>query len=174
LKWSDVDLEGGTVAIVRQLIKPGPEPIFGPPKNGAARTIPIAPETVTLLRKHKAHQAALKLANCMRYHDYGLVFAKEWEHLRRHGDILGHPLQMNNLGQHEYRRIIKTAGVRAIKFHGLRHTCATLLLQAGVPPKVVQERLGHKRIDITLGIYAHALRSLQQDAAAKLAALLRA
>jgi integrase len=81
---------------------------------------------------------------------------------------------MNNLGQHEYRRIIKTAGVRAIKFHGLRHTCATLLLQAGVPPKVVQERLGHKRIDITLGIYAHALPSMQQDAAAKLAALLHA
>jgi integrase len=80
---------------------------------------------------------------------------------------------MNNLGQHEYWRIIKTAGVRAIKFHGLRHTCATLL-QAGVPPKVVQERLGHKRIDITLGIYAHALPSMQQDAAAKLAALLHA
>ena len=172
LNWTDMDLEAGTVAIVRQLIKPGPEPVFGPPKNGATRTMPIAPETVALLRKHKAHQASLKLANRAHYHDFGLVFAKGWEHLQRHGDTLGHPLQMNNLGQHEYRRLIKAAGVRPIKFHGLRHTCATLLLQAGVPPKVVQERLGHKRIEITMGIYAHALPSMQRDAAAKLAALL--
>jgi integrase len=85
---------------------------------------------------------------------------------------LGHPLQMDNLGQNEYQRLIKQAGIRPIKFHGLRYTCATLLLQAGVPIKVVQERLGHKRIEITLNIYAHALPSMQQDAAAKLAALL--
>jgi integrase len=51
--------------------------------------------------------------------------------------------------------MIKTAGVRSIEFPGLRHTWATLLLQAGVPIKVVQERLGHKRIEITLNIYAH-------------------
>lgn len=116
--------------------------MFGPLKSGESRTISIAPETVALLRKHKAHQAELKLANRTHYHDHGLVFAKEWENLRRHGDTLGHPLQMNNLGQHEYLRIIKAAGVRPIKFHGLRHTCATLLLKAGVNPKVVQERLG--------------------------------
>jgi integrase len=172
LKWGEVDLDAGTVSIVRQLIKPGPEPVFGPLKGGENRTISIAPETVTLLRKHKAHQAELKLANCRHYHDHSLVFAKEWEHLRRHGDTLGHPLQMNNLGQYEYRRLIQAAGVRPIKFYGLRHTCATLLLKAGVPIKVVQERLGHKRIEITLNIYAHALPSMQQDAAAKLAVLL--
>jgi integrase len=172
LQWADIDLDTGTIAIVRQLIKPGPEPVFGPLKNGESRTLSVASETITLLRKHKAHQAELKLANRAHYHDHGLVFAKEWEHLRRHGDTLGHPLQMNNIGQNEYRRIIQAAGVRSIKFHGLRHTCATLLLQAGVPIKVVQERLGHKRIEITLNIYAHALPSMQQDAAAKLAALL--
>jgi integrase len=172
LKWADIDLESGTIAIVRQLIKPGPGPVFGPLKGGESRTISIAPETMALLRKHKAHQAELKLANRHHYHDYSLVFAKEWEHLQRHGDTLGHPLQMNNLGQHEYRRIIKAAGVRPIKFHGLRHTCATLLLQTGVSIKVVQARLGHKRIEMTLNIYAHALPSMQQDAAAKLASLL--
>jgi Phage integrase family len=80
LKWSDVDLDAGQVSIVRQLIKPRPTPLFGPPKNGATRTIPIAPETVALLRKHKAHQAKLKLANRTHYHNHGLVLAKEWEH----------------------------------------------------------------------------------------------
>jgi hypothetical protein len=59
-----------------------------------------------------------------------------------------------------------------IKCHGLRHTCATLLLQADVSIKVVQERFGHKRVDITLDIDAHALPSMRPDAAAKLAALL--
>jgi integrase len=128
----DIDLETVQVSIVRQLIKPGPSPIFGPLKNGESRTISIATETAILLRKHKAHQAELKLAHRTHYHEHGLVFAKEWEHLRRHGDTLGHPLQMNNIGQHEYLCLIKTAGVRPIKLHGLRHTCATLLLQAGV------------------------------------------
>jgi integrase len=172
LKWTDIDLDTGHVSFVRQLIKPGPDPVFGPPKNGDGRTIPIAQETVALLRRHKAHQAELKLAHRTHYHEYGLVFAKEWDQLTWHGDTLGHPLPMNNLGQQEYARILAQAGVRAIKFHGLRHTCATLLLQAGVPIKVVQERLGHKQISITLDIYAHALPSMQQDAVTKLAILL--
>ena len=54
----------------------------------------------------------------------------------------------------------------------LRHTCATLLLQAGVPADAVQRRLGHKKIEITLTVYAHALPAMQQDAAARLAAIL--
>jgi integrase len=72
----------------------------------------------------------------------------------------------------EFARLIKAAGVRRIKFHGLRHTVATLMLSAGVPAHVVQRRLGHSKVEMTLGIYAHVLPSMQQYAAAKLAALL--
>jgi integrase len=79
---------------------------------------------------------------------------------------------MNNLGEREFARVIKAAGIRKITLHGLRHTSATLLLKAGVPPQVVQQRLGHKRIEMTLGIYAHVLPSMQQDAARRLGALL--
>jgi integrase len=79
---------------------------------------------------------------------------------------------MDNLAQHEYMRLIKAAGVRPIKFYGLHHACTTLLLQAGVPIKGVQERLRHKRIEMTLNMYAHPLPSMQRNAAAKLAALL--
>jgi integrase len=172
LKWPDVDLASGRVTFQRQLLKPGPVPVFGPVKNKAPRTVEIAAETVALLRRHRGHQAELKLANREHYHDHGLVFAKEWGDLQRRHDTLGDPLQANNLGQREYARLIKAAGVRAIKFHGLRHTCATLLLQAGVPANVVQRRLGHKKIEITLTIYAHALPAMQQDAAARLAAVL--
>jgi hypothetical protein len=113
--WSGTALDPGQVSIVRQLIKPGLTPIFGSLKNGEGRTISIAPETAILLRKHKAHRAELKLVNRTHYHDHGLVFAKEWEHLRRHSDTLGYRLQMNNLGQNEYRKLVKQAGVRLIR-----------------------------------------------------------
>ena len=67
---------------------------------------------------------------------------------------------------------MKAAGVKSIKFHGLRHTCATLLLQAGVPVQAVAQRLGHAQISMTLEVYAHALPDMQKDAAARLGALL--
>jgi len=172
LRWADADLDAGTVTFVRQLLKPGRKPEFGPIKNDTPRTVDLGPDTVELLRAHKRHQAELKMANRTVYQDLGLVFAKEWGHLHGREDSLGLPLQANNLGQREFARLIKAAGVRPITLHGLRHTSATLLLKAGVPPQVVQQRLGHKRIEMTLGIYAHVLPSMQQDAARRLGALL--
>jgi len=78
----------------------------------------------------------------------------------------------NNLGQREFADLIAAAKVKTITLHGLRHTCASLLLAAGVPANVVQQRLGHKRIEITLDIYAHVLPGQQRDAARRLSALL--
>ena len=68
--------------------------------------------------------------------------------------------------------LIAAAGVKPITLHGLRHTSASLLLSAGVPPHVVQQRLGHKRVEITLDLYAHVLPGQQSDAARKLGALI--
>ncbi len=172
LQWPDLDLERGTMTILRQLTRTGRQPEFGPVKNGTPRTVDLAPETTALLREHKRAQAELKMRNRVAYHDLGMVFAKEWGDLHGREDSLGLPLQSNNLGQREFARIIKAAAVKPITIHGLRHTSATLLLKAGVPPQVVAQRLGHKRIEITLGIYAHALPSMQQDAARRLGALL--
>jgi integrase len=148
------------------------KPVFVSLKNKKPRVIDLGPETLALLRKHHAHQAELKMANRTTYHDHGLIFAKEWEDLQRQRYALGDPLLMTNIGQREFVRLTKTAGVRPITFHGLRHTSATLLLKAGVPPKVVQERLGHRSIGITRDVYAHVLPGMQQEAAAKLGALL--
>jgi len=83
----------------------------------------------------------------------------------------GNPEQ--HLGQREFAKLIEASGVRRIKFHGLRHTSATLALKADVPVKVVAQRLGHAKTDITNDTYAHALPSMQKDAAAKMALLLR-
>jgi integrase len=172
LQWGDVDLEQGTVTFVRQLIATGEEPVYGPIKNDMPRSVDLSAETVTLLREHKRHQAELKMANRTIYNDHGLVFAKEWGERWNRKDMLGQPLQANNIGEREFAKIIMAADVRRISIHGLRHTSATLLLKAGVAAHVVQRRLGHKRIEMTLGIYAHALPSMQQDAARRLGALL--
>jgi integrase len=172
LAWEHLDLDGGKASIVRQLLKPGPAPVFGPTKTGRPRTISLSRETVDLLRAHRQHQRELMMANRKTYTDHGLVFAKEWTDLQSRGACLGHPLQLNNLGQREYAALIKAAGVKRITFHGLRHTCATLLLQAGIPVHVVSERLGHSKVSMTMEVYAHVLPDMQRDAAAKLGALL--
>jgi len=172
LRWANVDRESNTVTIVEQLVKPGPDPVFGPPKNGVNRTIKISPQTVDLLRAHRRQQNELKLKNGKHYHDRGLVFAKEWNILTRSKDSLGDPIAMNNLGQREFARIIEAAGIRRIKFHGLRHTCATLLLKARIPVHVVSRRLGHKKVEITWNIYAHVLPSMQEEAAEVMGSIL--
>jgi integrase len=146
--------------------------VFGPPKTGRSRTVTIAAETLELLKAHKKHQAEVKMANRATYKDFGLVFAKEWGDVRTHVDVIGQPLRANNLGQREYAKLIKAAEVRPIKFHGLRHTCATLLLQAGQPVHVVSERLGHAKVSMTMEVYAHVLPGMQDEAARRIGRLL--
>ena len=114
----------------------------------------------------------MKLLHRQEFTDHGLVFTKEWDDGGRKYGTLGQPLSVNNLGQREFARLIASAKVKPITLHGLRHTCASLLLSAGVPPNVVQQRLGHKRIEITLDVYAHVLPGQQRDAARHLSALL--
>ena len=69
-------------------------------------------------------------------------------------------------------QVIKAAGVKRIKFHGLRHTSATLLLKARTPVHVVSERLGHSKVSMTMEIYAHVLPAMQEEAATALGAIL--
>ena len=164
LRWKDVNFDRCTVRVAQQLLRPGREPVFGTPKSKSAkRTIDITPETAQLLSAHRKHQLEVKMANRHEYRDFGLVFAKP----------NGVPLSVNNIGQREFADLIEKANVKRITFHGLRHTSATLSLQAGTLPHVVSQRLGHKRIEITLNLYAHALPSMGRDAAAKLSSLLR-
>ncbi len=73
----------------------------------------------------------------------------------------------------EFKKLLKKAGLPAIRFHDLRHSAATLLLSLGVHAKVVQEMLGHTQISMTMDIYSHVLPSMQQDAVSKLNNLLQ-
>lgn len=180
LRWADVDLDAGRIMVSQQLLQPrtrkgeahSHEPTFGPTKSGKSRGIDIIDATVGLLREHKRQQAAVKMKNRTHYRDFGLVFAKDWTELRTRVDALGHPLDSGHLGSGQLARLITVAGVKAITFHGLRHTCASLLLGDGVPVHVVQQRLGHAKAQTTMDVYAHVLPGMQKEAAAKLGAIL--
>jgi integrase len=158
LRWVDLDLEDGTLTIAQQLArgKTGDAPTWGPTKSGETRQIIVTPETVARLKAHRQHQAELKMKNRTRYQDFGLVFAKEHAHVRRGKDSLGQPIQVNNIGEREFGRLIEAAGVRRIRFHDLRHTTATLALAHGEPVRDVADRLGHSKTSMTWDIYAHA------------------
>jgi integrase len=168
LKWTDLDLTAGTMLIERQLLKAGPEPEFGPLKTDQVRTsLQLGEQTVVLLKEHKREQAELKMANRLHYQDHGLVFAQTYEHQGQ----LGTPLPVATIAR-MLDRLIEETGVSRITVHGLRHTCATLLLAAGEQVHVVAQRLGHTQPTTTLLIYAHALPSQQKGAAAKLGTML--
>jgi integrase len=79
---------------------------------------------------------------------------------------------VNNIGEREFADLVRRANVPRISIHRVRHTCATLLLAAGVPAHVVQKRLGDKDASTTLDVYSHVLPDQQRDAATRLASLL--
>jgi integrase len=155
LMWDDVDLNARRISVRRTLLKTGSEPVLGIPKSGRGRAITISPQTASLFRKHQLRQKELRLSLGDAYRDRGFVFAKE----------SGDPIQINNFGQRSFANLIESAGVKKIRFHDLRHTCATLLLAKGINPKIVQERLGHSDISMTLNRYSHVTPTMQDQAA---------
>jgi integrase len=116
---------------------------------------------VTALRAHRVRQAEERLALGVGYLDQGLVFA----------DVAGEPLHPDTVTK-RFDRLVAGAGVRRIRLHDARHTAATLMLEQGVPLKVVTERLGHSSTRITSDLYQHVGETMQEEAAAKLGAAL--
>ncbi|HEX5109886.1 MAG TPA: tyrosine-type recombinase/integrase [Vicinamibacterales bacterium] len=175
LTWSDIDLDGGIVTVSKTLLnatlKDGKAQV-GPTKTGKSRTIRISTDTVQKLRAHRADQRVFAMRNRDRFHDLNLVFSKQWGDVRMRNDVLGHPVALNNLGERQFHPLCKKAGVKPVKFHALRHICATLLLQAGTPVKVVSERLGHSTVTMTMEIYQHVLPDMQEQAAAAMGGIL--
>jgi integrase len=78
--------------------------------------------------------------------------------------LSGKPIHVGNMTRRDFRKVLERAKLPQIRFHDLRHCHATLLLQQGVHPKVVQERLGHANISMTLDTYSHVLPGMQDRA----------
>lgn len=170
LRWGDVDLDRGTVAVRRNLTRGADGLVFGEPKTKAGRrSIALPAPAVAALRAHKAQQNTRRLGAGEAWHDDDLVFDR--------GD--GRVLHPNNI-THGFTRAVKRYNegrpkderLPVIRLHDLRHTAATLMLALGEHPKIVQERLGHSDISMTLGRYSHVTMDMQRDAADRLGRLL--
>jgi integrase len=159
LKWADLDLARGTLSVKRTLSR-GPQGSydFGQPKTASGRRqIALPRSVVDSLKRHRVHQNEERLAAGPAYTDNGLVFT----------DAIGVPVHPNTL-RHRFLRLIAQAGVPVLRFHDLRHTSATLMLANGEHPKIVQERLGHANISMTLDRYSHVSPDMQRQAADRL------
>jgi integrase len=88
-------------------------------------------------------------------------------------NVEGGPLRRPDFHRRSFKPLLKRAGLPNIRFHDLRHTSATLMLGQGIHPKVVQERLGHSQISVTLDVYSHVLPTMQRDASDRLGTLLK-
>jgi integrase len=160
LRWSDVDLESSRLSVRQALVTVGYDVITSTPKSHNARVIDLDAETVRKLRQHRRQQDDERAEWGADYQDQDLVVAKE----------NGEPLHPHTFSQ-SFERIVQRRGLRAIRLHDLRHTHASLALKAGVPVKVVSERLGHESPAFTLKQYAHVLPGMQAEAARSVAAL---
>ena len=157
LTWADIDFARGTVAVRRTLTpsRGGAWTIGDGPKSAKGRrSIPLAEATLAALRSHRARQTERRLLLGPDWHDLGLVFDR--------GN--GEPCRPATV-QARFERAVARAGVTPLTPHGMRHTMATLLLAAGVHPKIVQERLGHATIGMTLDRYSHVTMDMQRGAA---------
>ncbi len=154
LKWEDLDLDASgatpTLRVRRTLSETRTGHKFEPPKNGKGRSVKLSKSAVDALKSHRAHQNVERLQAGSRWRDGELVFP----------NTQGTTMSGTNLLWQRFRPLLKRAGLPPVRFHDLRHTCATILLQAGKHPKYVQEMFGHANISITLDTYSHVIEGM--------------
>jgi len=158
LRWRNLDLDNATLAVVETAYKLGNgDYVIKEPKTAhSRRTVTLPSSLVELFKAYRADQELLRIQLGIALNVDDFVFIRPD----------GSPINPSAVTL-AFRRIIKRAGLRSVRIHDLRHTHATLMLSAGVHPKVVSERLGHANIGITLDIYSHVLPGLQEAAADK-------
>ena len=163
LRWSDVDLAAGAVQ-VRGSLQRTPEGlrILEPKTNQSRRRVLLSEVAVEALRRHRARQLEERLKVGPAWEDNGLVFANQ----------IGRPIGGDMVLKRSFRPLLRKANLPVIRFHDLRHTAATLLLERGIHPKIVSEMLGHSRIAITLDLYSHVTPTMQRQAAEAMNAVL--
>ena len=154
LRWEDLDLDGGVLEVRRSLQRVGGrlQPVT-PKTRTSRRTVPLVGICVDALRDHVKRQDRDRQLAGSAWVESGYVFTSS----------AGTPVEPDNLRRSWYP-IREAAGLGPIRFHDLRHSCVTLLLELGTPPHIVRDIVGHSDIDVTMTIYAHA--SLEEKRAA--------
>ncbi len=156
LQWRDVDWVQHTIRVQRQVKwVPGESWRFVDPKTRAGfRTILLSLGLLDTLKRHKQSQAHETSCAGKRWQDHDLICPTS----------VGTPPTPSNLRK-DFNRVLERAGVPRIRFHDLRHTAASLMLNGGIPPIVVSKILGHAQPSITLDIYGHVYAQMQMGAA---------
>ena len=161
LRWSDLDLDAARLRVVQTVIQTGGKVMIGEPKTAQGRR-PIALDkgTVAVMREHRRRMLKERMLVGPDFDDQGLVFHQPD----------GSWLRPDAVSEVFLRRVRKYK-LQRLTLHGLRHTWATLALERGIHPRVVQERFGHSTILITLGLYSHVGPTLHDEAAETVASL---
>jgi integrase len=146
LKWSDVDWENSQIHIQRTFNN---QAWYVPKTKTSNRKIDIGPKMMGLLKKWKLASLPNNL---------NLVFPNE----------SGNPINHNNMVNRHFNPALKTAKLARIRFNEMRHTLASLLIAQGENPKYIQKQMGPSSPTVTLNIYAHLMKKVNQEAACKL------
>jgi integrase len=159
LKWSDLDWARGYLHVQRQAQRlPGKGLAFTEPKSASGRRVVVLGQAMmALLDEHLKKQGLLRTFAGERWQEHGMIFTSQ----------IGTCLDHRNVCR-EFKEILRRAGLPDIRFQDLRHTAATLMLKEGIHPKIVQERLGHAQIFVTMDTYSHVLPAMQEEAAMKM------
>lgn len=159
LTWADVNLTRGTLTIQRTVTgdRDGRQTIGETKTASSRRRLALPAACVAALKAHKARQAAARLAAGPLWQDTGLVFP----------DPIGRPWNANT-ARTRFADAVTAAGLPRLTPHGMRHTAATLALEAGEAPKVVQQRLGHSSVAMTLAKYGHVTAAMEAAATERL------
>ncbi|QAS52355.1 tyrosine-type recombinase/integrase [Halobacillus litoralis] len=170
LKWSDIDMDKKTLRVTKTYYNPNNSTkeyqLLTPKTKGSIRTLKMDAGVIEVLQKHKEHQDYLieKMKN--EYTQLDFVFAKEVQNL-------GYPEFLKTVNTH-MRRLLKISGIdKELTPHSLRHTHTSLLIEAGVGVKEIQQRLGHGDINTTMNIYAHITENMEEKASQKFSELMR-
>jgi integrase len=163
LRWKNVDLDTGNVAIVESAEQTAKGIRYKEPKSGKTRNVRLPDTVIEELKVWRLRQVEELLRVGKRLNGDAFVAAQ----------ADGSPLQPRSI-THEWVRLLASRGLPRIRFHDLRHAHATHLLASGVHPKIASERLGHSKVGITLDLYSHVMPGMQDDAVAKLDAALKA
>jgi len=159
LRWDDIDFENGLIFVRRTVNYVGGYGFVEtePKTRSSRRKIAVSEKVLEALKMHREQRGQMRLKAGEKWHEQGLVFCN------RYGRYLFPEVVLN-----QFHALLAKAGLPKMRFHDLRHTMATVLLESDVHPKKVQERLGHTTIAITMDTYSHVLPSMHQDVARKL------
>ena len=144
------------------MCKGGGWAIAEPKSRKSRRTLGLPKFVTQALKDHRKRQVEEKLLAGPRWREHGFVFTTP----------AGTPLDGQNFYNRCFKPMLKKAGLPDIRFHDLRHSCASLLLAQGVSPRVIMETLGHSQISLTMNTYSHVIPVLMKEAAEKMDAIL--